>query len=135
MLRVTKLVVAVLAVLLLGACGRGNLDAYKELGVSNKDIPVYEVTSEVTDASPPTQIYSSVSARNVDENQVKQILADYINKKLTEQKKTVRGIMVVLRLKKDQFTAYYVKDEQTLNTIAPSVEKPKKFPAVIYSKS
>lgn len=134
MLRWIRLAVVVLTVLVLAACGRGGLNAYKELGVSDKDVPGYEVTSEVTDTSPPTQIWSSVSAKNVDESQAKQILADYINKKLVEQKNTIRGIMVTLKEKKNQYTAYYVKDEQALKTIGPSLEKPGKFPAVIYSK-
>lgn len=130
----TGVLALALTIIVLAACGRGGVNAYKELGVSDKNVPGYEATSEITDAVPPAQIWATVSAGNVDEGQAKQILADYINKKITEQK-TIRGIMVILNAKKGQYTAYYVRDEEAMKTIAPSSERPRKFPAVIYSKT
>jgi hypothetical protein len=129
----SRLLVIVSVLLMLTGCGR-SFNAFKELGVSNKNIPQYEISSEITDKTPPTQIWSTVEAKNIDENQAKQIQADYINKKLKENGQTIKGIIIIVKVKKDQYTAQYVKDEETFNAVAPQAEKPQKLPAIIYSK-
>lgn len=130
----TRVFVIAAALLVLAGCGR-SLNPFKELGVSDKDVPKYEVNSEIADKAPPTQIWATVETKNIDENQVKQIQADYINKKLKEDGKTIKGIMLIVKVKKDQYKAQYIKDEEAMKTIAPKAEKPQRFPAIIYSKT
>lgn len=119
--------------LFLAGCG-GGINAFKELGVSNKDVPAYEISSNIGNQTPPTQLWIAVNAENIDENQAKQIIADVIDKKLKENNNSVKGIMVIVKVKKEQYTAHYVKDEETLKTISLKTEAPKKYPAIIYSK-
>jgi hypothetical protein len=127
----TRLLVIVGILILLAGCGR-NFNPFKELGVSNKNIPQYEISSEITDKTPPTQIWSTIEIKDIDETQAKQIQADYIDKKLKENGETIKGITLIVKVKKDQYTAQYVKDEETLKTAVPQAEKPQKFPAIIF---
>jgi hypothetical protein len=132
MLKWTRMLVIALALLMLAGCS-SNFDAFKELGVSNKNVPNYDLSSEITDTSPPTKIWSTVNAKDIDENQVKQIQADYIQKKLKDNGQTIKGILIIVNVKKDQYSAQYVKDEETWKTVSKA-QTPKKLPAIIYSK-
>ncbi|OPX84349.1 MAG: hypothetical protein A4E53_04129 [Pelotomaculum sp. PtaB.Bin104] len=134
-MRWLRLIVLLIVLLLFVGCNSRGFNTFKELSVSDKDIPQYEIASEISDQSPPTKIWITVNAANIDENQAKQIQADIIDKKIKENESTVKGIMVVVKVKKEQFTAQYVKDEATQNLMASNTEAPKKFPAIIYSKS
>jgi len=134
MSKFTRVLVLVVGLLLLAGCSIG-FDAFKVLGAVKKDVPQYEVNSEILDKNPPIQIWSTINTKDIDENQAKQIQADYINKKLKENGQTLKGIMIIVNVKKDQYTAQYVKDEETLKAIAPEAEIPQKFPAIIYSKT
>lgn len=130
----SKIIGLLMVLLLFAGCSSG-MNTFKELGVSNKDIPQYQVSSEISDQSPPTKVWATVNAENIDENQAKQIQADIIDKKLKENGDTVKGIMVVVKVKKEQYTAQYVKDEATLKLMSSKSEVPKNFPAIIYSKT
>lgn len=130
----TRFIVIAAALFMLAGCGSG-FNTFKDLGVSGKDIPQYAVSSEITDKTPPTQIWATVDTKGIDENQAKQIQADYIDKKIKEHGETIKGIKLIVKVKKDQYTAQYVKDEESFNAISPKTEKPEKFPAIIYSKN
>lgn len=132
MLKWTRLIVIAAALFMLAGCG-GGFNTFKELGVSSNNIPQYAISSEVTDKTPPTQIWATVETKNIDENQAKQIQADYIDKKLKENGETIKGIKIIVKVKKEQYTAQYVKDEESFNATGLKVEKPQKMPAIIYS--
>jgi hypothetical protein len=134
-MRILRMIIILIAsVLVLAGCGRG-LNAFKELGVTNKDIPSYELSSEITDQTPPTKIWATVDTKNIDENQAKQIMADYIDKKLKESGKSLQGIYFIVKDRKVQYTAVYAKDENTLKTLEPKAPKPEKFPSIVYIKT
>lgn len=117
--------------LALAGC-RQNINAFKELGVTNKNISQYEISSEVLDKSPPENIWVTVKGKNLSEEQAKQIQADYIYKKLKENK-NIKTISVIVNVSKQQYAALYLKDEEILKTY-PVMNKPDKFPAIVYEK-
>ncbi|OPY57954.1 MAG: hypothetical protein A4E55_01259 [Pelotomaculum sp. PtaU1.Bin035] len=127
----TSLLAAAVILLALSGCARG-INVFKELGVGNKDIPSYEVSSEITDKNPPEILWSAVEAKDIDENQAKQIQADYINKKLKEN--GYKSIQIIVNVKNNQYTAQYVQDEQALKNTVPGAPAPQKYPAIIYQK-
>jgi len=119
-----------LALLALPGCSSG-INAYKELGVSSKDVPSYQVDSEISDKNPPERIWATVVAKNIDENQAKQIQADYITRKIKDN--NVKSILIIVNVNKNQYTAQYVKDAEILKTVSTgSDQTPQKYPSIIY---
>lgn len=122
--------VTILALLALPGCS-STINAFKELGVSGRNIPSYEVSSEISDKNPPEKIWATVNLKDIDENQAKQIQADYINKKIKED--NIRSIQIIVNVGKNQYTAQYVKDADILKTTGG--ETPQKYPAIIYQSN
>lgn len=121
-----------LVLLALNGCLR-NFNAFKELGVSQKNIPKYEINSEILDKSPPENIWATVKGKNLSEEQAKQIQADYIDKKLKDNK-NLKTINIIVNISKVQYAAIYVKDKEVLKTY-PILNKPDKFPAIVYENN
>jgi len=129
-LRRAVTVVVMLVLLAAAGCSFG-FNPFKQLGVSQKDIPAYEVDSEITDKSPPARIWATAKTKEATETQARQIAADYFSKKLKETP-DLKYISLFVNTAGARYKGEYFKDEETAKSVKPQ-EMPQKYPAAVFS--
>lgn len=138
-------VIAILA----SGCGGGTFNAFKKLGVDDKNIPEYKVSSEITFDKKVEQediksvwatIEPKTAAENgapadpkapaLDEAAAKKMLADYISKKMKEK----NSIVAYVKTREVQYTAEYYQTEAAAKQAGKKLQAGEKFPAIYYEK-
>lgn len=113
--------------------GCGGYNPFKELGVSDKDIPQYNLTSEVQSSKDDQKmVFALVEEKKFSEEQAKKAMAHYIDQHKDSQD------VIIIHVQTDQakYTGEYNRSEKAYQA-SPTMEKAKKpqqFPAIFYSK-
>ncbi|WP_066633917.1 hypothetical protein [Desulfolucanica intricata] len=123
------LLVAIVTLTLLAGCGKPPF-AFEALEVKNKDIPEYEVGSEVDlEQNGLKMVWTTVEQKESTEEQAKKILADYI-----EKNKDMDYIEAMVKTKDESvYTAKYYKVEAAAKNSSDK-KKIESYPAVIFDK-
>jgi len=129
---VTTVLLITLSLLLLVGCG-GGFDPYKELGVSNKDVPQYNLTSEVESSKDEQKIvFALAEENNFSEEQAKKAMAHYFN----QHKENQDVIIMHVQTSDAKYTGEYNRTEKAYQA-SPTMEKAKKpenFPTIFFTK-
>ena len=145
-----KIFLALLIIVFIASgCGGGTFNPFKKLGVDDKDIPEYKVSSEITFDKKVEQediksVWSTIepkaAAENgapadpkapaLDEAAAKKMLADYINKKMKEK----NSIVAYVKTREVQYTAEYYQTEAAAKLAGKKLQGGEKFPVIYYEK-
>lgn len=130
--------ILLLIIALLTGCGKYN--PYKQLGVSSKDIPDYQVSGEVfheqkVGDQEVKAVWASVNVKGFSEEQAKKVIADYISKQMDKR----NFISVIVKetkteKKKLMYEGMYFGNKEAASMAGKDVQKIEKYPVIFYNK-
>ncbi|WP_018084918.1 hypothetical protein [Desulfurispora thermophila] len=130
--------ILLLLVALLSGCGKYN--PFQQLGVSNKEVPDYQVSGEVfheqkVGDQEVKAVWATVNVKGFSEEQAKKVIADYISKQM-EKRNFISVIVKETKTEKKKlmYEGMYFGNKEAASMAGKDVRKIEKFPVIFYNK-